>query len=183
MVSYDSRKQIIYYETFDTDIDRLLAEDLARQGIRVRFNARPHKLVWAGISYSRRFQSNDENKSDNFYIYATLSRIPSIGGRFNVSYNNNATNYLKSSIYSARYSREFFKNKLSTDFYYRMADYAYENENLDDLLMHYVGATLSYRIARTWQISVSGEYATNDVENTYRFNTRLTKRFSSKKKK
>ena len=181
MISYDSRKAIIYYETFQTDIERLLDDDLARQGLRLRFNVRPAKQLWMGISYSRRFQSDDENKSDNIYGYATLSKIPAIGGRFNVSYNMNSSNYLTSNIYSARYSRGFFENKFNTDIYFRRADYSYEN-NLSDLSINFFGTTLSYRISRTWMLSVSGEYAQSDPENSFRFYTRLTKRFNSKKK-
>lgn len=183
MVSYDSRKQIIYYETYDSMIDLLLDEDLARQGVRARLNVRPHKLLWVGASYSKRFQSNTDNKSDNIYAYASLSRIPTIGGRLSVAYNNNASNYLKSSIVSARYGREFFDNTLSSEFYYRRADYTYENDNIDPASINYFGTTLSYRISRTWQFSISGEMATSDLENNYRFYTRLSKRFSSKKKK
>ena len=183
MVSYDSRKQIIYYETYDSLIDQLLDEDLARQGLRARLNVRPYKLLWIGLSYSKRFQNNSDNKSDNIYAYASLTRIPTIGGRLSLTYNNNTSNYLKSSIIAARYGREFFNNKLSGDFYFRLADYTYENDNIDPLSINYYGATLSYRISRTWQFSVSGEMAQSDQENNYRFYTRLTKRFSSKKKK
>lgn len=183
MVSYDSRKQIIYYETYDSMVDLLLDEDLARQGIRARLNVRPHKLLWVGASYSKRFQNNTDNKSDNIYAYASLTRIPEIGGRLSLAYNNNTSNYLKSSIVSARYGREFFDNNLSGEFYYRRADYTYENDNIDPVNINYFGTTLSYRISRTWQFSISGEMATSDVENNYRFYTRLSKRFASKKKK
>lgn len=182
MVSYDSRKLIIYYETFQTDIERLLDEDLARQGLRFRLNVRPTKIIWMGISYSRRFQSDEQNKSDNFYGYVTLSNVPVIGGRFNVNYNRNSSNYLDSNIYSARYSRGFFESKLSTDVYFRRADYTYDNSNIEDLSLNYYGATLGYRLSRTWMLSVSGEFSQSDPENSFRFYTRLTKRFRSKKK-
>jgi len=42
-ISYDSRKRIIYYETFRTQIEDILADDLARQGLRFRINAKPFK--------------------------------------------------------------------------------------------------------------------------------------------
>ena len=43
-VSYDSRKQIIYYETLKTEIERILDNDEARQGIRYRLNLRPVEI-------------------------------------------------------------------------------------------------------------------------------------------
>lgn len=176
MVSYDSRKQIIYYETFQTEIERLLDEDLARQGLRFRLNVRPAKILWAGISYSMRSQSNNENKSDNINAYITLTKIPGIGGRFNVSYNRNASNYLTSNIVSGRYSREVVKNKVNADIYYRFAQYTYER-NYQDFDQHFYGASLFWRITRSWQFSISGELSQYEEESSYRFYTQLSKRF------
>ena len=182
MVSYDSRKQIIYYQSFQTEIERLLDDDLARQGVRLRLNVRPVKILWLGASYSSRFQSNEQNQSDNIYGYATLSRIPTLGGRLTVSYNSNTSRYLTSNIISSRYSREIVRSKLNADVYFRMADYTYENRD-QDFKQNYYGAGISYTIARTWQFSISGEFSTFEEENNYRFYTRITKRFYTKKKK
>lgn len=181
MLSYDSRKQIIYYETFQTDIERILDDDLARQGLRARLNFRIAKPVWAGLSYSSRFQSDQQNKSDNFYGYASVSKIPKLGGRFNVSYNRNTSNYLTSNIMAVRYSRELAKNKVNGDIYFRRAAYAYENRD-EEYDQNYYGLALTYRFDRTWMLSISGEMSQLDDENGYRFYTRLIKRFSSKKK-
>lgn len=174
-VSYDSRKRIIYYETYQTNIDQILDEDLARQGIRARLNVRPIKLLWAGLSYSSRFQSNSQNKSDNIYGYATLTKVPKIGGRLNVSYNINTSNYLTSNIISTRYSRALVK-KLSGDLYYRTANYSYEIRN-SDYRQNTIGLGLSYRLSRSWQFNISGESTQLNNENNYRFYTMLTKRF------
>lgn len=182
MVSYDSRKRIIYYEYLtQIEINQLLDDDLARQGLRARLNVRPIKTIWLGLSYSKRFQEDSANKSDNIYAYATLSRIPKIGGRLNVSYNMNTSNYLTSNIVSGRYSRELVKSKLNADFTYRMASYSYENRDID-YSQNFYGLGLSYRISRTWQFSFSGEMSQFEDENSYRFYTRLTKRFYSSKK-
>ena len=176
MVSYDSRKQIVYYETFQSNIDMILDDDLARQGIRARVNVRPAKILWAGISYSSRFRSDNQNKSDNVYGYATLTKIPGIGGRLNVSYNVNSSNYLTSNIVSVRHSRELFKNKLTGEIYFRSAAYDYKNQETK-YDQNYYGLVLGYRITRTWQLSFSGELSQLDDDNTLRFYTILTKRF------
>jgi hypothetical protein len=182
MVSYDSRKQIIYYETFQSEIERLLDEDLARQGIRLRLNIRPAKIVWLGASYSNRFQSNEQNASDNINGYITLTKIPKLGGRFNVTYNVNSSNYLKSNVLSVRHSRDIVNNKLYADFFFRMADYNFENQDTA-YQQNYYGLELNWRISDSWQFNVSGEYSTVNDENNMRFYTQLTKRFYSKKKK
>lgn len=180
MVSYDSRRRVIYYETFQNQLERLLDDDLARQGLRARVNVRPARLLWVGMSVGRRFQSDEQNKSNNLYGYATYTKLPKIGGRFNVSYNRNQTNYLTSNIGSFRYSRLFMNNQLQGEVYYRLADYTYENR-AQDFTQHYFGGSFSVQFARSWQFSLSGEYAKFDRENNVRLYTRLVKRFGNRK--
>jgi len=186
-LSYDSRKRIIYYETFQTDIERLLDDDIARQGVRMRINLRPSDYVNAGFSYSKRFQNNQDNKSDNIYVYLGLSKIPGIGGRASLNYNINTSNYLESNILSLRYSRPFFNDKLYADFYYRFVNYTYLSSNVGlsnpTLVQHYYGTNLSYHISRSLTLSVSGELSTTKLENNYRIYTKLAKRFNKKRKK
>lgn len=180
MVSYDSRKRIIYYESFRTEIEQILDEDLARQGIRARINVRPSKGIYLGASYSSRFQSDNQNKSDNIYGYITFSKIPKIGGRINGSYNMNTSNYLKSNIFSTRYSREIFNNIINADVYYRLAKYDYENQD-SNYSQSYYGLQINYRISRRWQFNISGEMSQFEDENGFRFYAQLTKRFMKKK--
>ena len=179
LVSFDSRKRIIYYETFQSQIDQILDDDLARQGIRVRLNVRPAKKLWLGGSYSKRFQSDQQNKSDNYYGYLTFTDLPWIGGRLNVSYNINQSNYLTSNILSVRYSRYLFKDVLFAEFYYRMADYDYENQETT-YAQNFYGTNLNFNFAKTWQFSLSGEFSQFEEENNIRIFAQLTKRFRSK---
>ena len=176
MVSYDSRKRILYYKTYQTEIERLLDNDIARQGIRARINVRPFKNILAGASYSKRFQNDTENKSDNIYGYFTLSKIPTVGGRFSLTFNMNSSNYLESKIASVRHSREFFDGRLNTDYYYRLVFYDYANV-ADSPTQHYFGTNLSYNINRKLLFSISGELATFNQENTVRIYARIAQRF------
>ena len=182
-LSYDSRKRILYYETFKSEIERLLDDDIARQGFRARLNVRPIKYLITGISYSKRFQSDDQNKSDNIYGYLSYSKIPGIGGGLSVNYNMNKSNYLESNILSVRYSRNLINNKLNADLYYRNADFNYTNSHIGNNKQNYYGANLSYNISRTLMLNVSGEYSNSDLENNYRIYTKLVKRFYNKKNK
>lgn len=184
-LSFDSRKRILYYETFQTEIERLLDDDIARQGARIRINGRPTGNVVSGVSYSKRFQSNDQNKSDNIFVYFGLSKIPGIGGRVSVNYNVNSSNYLETSAISLRHSRSLLKNKLNADFYYRFVNYTYLNSNTvnSTVKQNYYGANLSLYITRRLMLSVSGELSKSNEENSYRIYTKLIKRFKSKRKK
>ncbi len=181
-LSYDSRKRIIYYKTYETKIEELLDEDIARQGFRARINIKPFKNVFSGFSYSKRFQSDNQNKSNNIYGYISFSRLPAIEGRVSLTYNKNSSNYLDSNITSLRYSRAFMENRLNADFYYRFVDYKYKS-TVPDFNQNYFGVYLSYYIDRSLTISLSGEYSTYDLENNYRINTRIIKRFYRQRKK
>ena len=182
ILSYDTRKRILYYETFQTEIERMLDDDIARQGARARINIRPIKYVIIGFSYSKRFQSDNQNKSNNYYGYANYSRLPGIGGRLTISYNLNESNYLESRALSIRHSRSLIKNKLNADLYYRWVNYIYANST-SSFEQNYFGGNLSYNITRKVWLSISGEMSQLGEENNYRIYTKIVKRFYSKKNK
>ena len=175
-VSFDTRKRTLFYETFKTDIERLLNDDEARQGIRGRINVRPLKYVTLGASYSKRFQNNGQNKSDNINSYFSLSIIPGIGGRFSFNFNQNTSNYLQSRIYSFRHSRSLIKKKMNVDLYFRNVSYTYVNTETQSI-QNYYGAGLTYRFSRQWMFNALGEMAVKNTDTSYRFNTKLIWRF------
>lgn len=178
-VSFDSRKRILFYETLKTDIEQLLEDDLARQGLRFRVNVRPIKNLTVGASYSQRFQSDQQNRSENINGFATYSRIPKIGGRFTLNFNRNTSNYLESMIFSGRYSRALIDRKLNMDTYYRLVNYSYSDSRLKTS-SHYIGSGFTYHLNRELMFSILGEYNIKPTDNTYRINCRVIKRFSSK---
>ncbi len=180
-LSYDSRKRIIYYKTYETDLEELLDEDIARQGFRTRLNIKPFKNVFSGFSYSKRFQSDNQNKSDNMYGYISFSKLPTIEGRASLTFNMNSSNYLDSNIASLRYSRTFMDNRLNADFYYRFVNYKYKS-TVPNFSQNYIGTYLSYYLDRSLIISLSGEYSTYNQENNFRINTRIIKRFYRQRK-
>jgi hypothetical protein len=175
-VSYDSRKRILYYESLKTEIEHMLDDDVARQGIRVQVNVRPYKYVNVGLSYSKRFQYNDLNKSDNINGYFSLSKVPGVGGRLFINYNRNTSNYMQSNIFSFRHFRSLIKMKLDASVYFRMAAYTYLAQEITNDQTYY-GADLSYNITRKIVIGILGEFAKTSYENNYRVNGRIMKRF------
>lgn len=180
--SYDTRKQIVYYETYQDYIEELLENDESRQGLRFNVNVKPYKTISIGASYSRRFQKSGANKSDNINGYASVSKVPWIGGRFNVNYNWNRSNYLVSKALTFRYSRYLLKNKLSTDLYFRMVDYDYLNHEINERQLYY-GAGIYYYLNKKLSVNVMGEIATRSSEKNYRINAGIIMRFDKKAKK
>lgn len=175
-ISHDTRKRIIFYETFRSDVEELLADDIARQGLRIRVNISPLRNVFIGISYSKRFQSDQQNKSDNINGFVSLFGIPRLGGRLTVNFNLNHSNYLESQVLSFRYARTIINKRLEGSFYYRVVNYVYStNEN--KLKQYYFGANLAYRISKTWRLSVLCESSNRSEVKATRINTKIIKRF------
>jgi hypothetical protein len=178
-LSYDARKRIILYETFRTEIEQLLADDQARQGIRLRINFNPIKNVNGGITFSKRFQKDSDNKSNNINGYISHSNLPSLKGRININFNLNKSNYLESAIFSFRYSRSLIRNTIDGEFYYRYADYNYfTSEN--KLNQQFYGTGLSFRLSKQLILSILGEYSNREKQDNLRLNTRIIKRFYRK---
>lgn len=177
-LSYDARKRIIYYETLRTEVERLLADDQQRQGIRGRINFKPFKYINTSISYSKRFQSDNQNKSNNINATLSHSKLPIVAGRFSFSYNMNESNYLTSKIMSFRYSRSIIQRKLLGNFYYRIVKYNYGSSDFNSS-QNYYGANLSLRLTKTLRLSILGELSTRNSEERIRINTKLIKRFKS----
>ena len=175
-LSFDSRKRILYYETLRTEIERLLADDEARQGIRIRFNIRPLKNVYTGFSVSRRFQSDNQNRSDNANAFVSLSRVPGIKGRLNLNYNYNKSNYLESHIKAVRYSRMIVARKLDVDLYFRNVNYTYFNTE-SKFSQNYLGMGLSWHIVKNLSLNILVEQSGTSDNTKHRVNTKLIKRF------
>ncbi|MBX7052423.1 MAG: hypothetical protein K1X54_10340 [Flavobacteriales bacterium] len=185
-VSYDSRKQIMYYETFSSDIERLLDDDQSRQGVRARIGLRPFKHTSMGVSVGKRFQSSNQNQSDNINGYITYAQLPGIGSRLSLNYNLNWSSYLLSEVISLRLTQGFFDKKLNADFYVRKVNYTYYSQSdlpSENTGQYYYGINLMQRCSPTISFSILGEMSTYQDVTSYRVNLRLNKRFDSKKKR
>ncbi|NNF33766.1 MAG: hypothetical protein HKN68_06640 [Saprospiraceae bacterium] len=178
-ISYDSRRRIIYYETLRTDIENLLADDIARQGLRLRIAVSPLRYINGGISFASRFQNDNQNASTNINGFLSHSRLPGIGGRLSMNYNHNESNYLTSNIFSIRHSRSLIDRKLNGDFSYRRAQYSYFSSEVSNL-QQYFGTSLSLRINKSLRFSLLGEMSLREEERNIRINTKLIKRFNKR---
>ena len=178
-LSYDNRKRIIFYESFRTQVEDLLNDDIARQGLRLRVSLRPINGVFAGVSLAKRFQSDSENKSDNLNAFVTINRFVIKGGTLSFRFNRNLSNYLKSNIYSTTFSFYSFKNKLNTQLYYRNVQYDYFTSESKSK-QNYYGANFYFRITRSLRFGLLVEVSDRQDNRYYRMNTKLIKRFNKK---
>jgi len=120
--SYDARKNIMYYETYKTFMDRILENEM-RQGFRLQANYRFTRDLTFGLQTGYRFVKSDPHPSKNIYGYLTYSNVPGVNVAITVSGTYTESSYMNGKIYGANVSRDFFKNRLSTTFGYHYVDY------------------------------------------------------------
>ncbi len=76
-LSFDARKNVIYYETFKSFADSVFDNE-TRQGFRSRVTIKPVKNLYLGANYGYRFRKGDPKPSSNYGGYITYSMIPFI---------------------------------------------------------------------------------------------------------
>ena len=174
--SFDTRKNIIYYESYKGFIDKLI-ENETRQGVRFHVNYRPFKNVVWGVNTGWRFQKNDQNLSKNLNSYLTFSRIPKLKIKATLTANFLQTNYLDSKIFGVRISKEIVKGKLSGDLNFRMIEYQYHNYE-EATRQNIAGINLSMKIIKklTFYMYYEGTFDPQNTTNN-RFNTKIIQRF------
>ncbi len=175
--SYDNRKQIIFYETFQTNLERLIADDEARQGIRARVTLKPFKRVTIGAAYGKRYQNSMANASDNYNVFGSIRNMPIIGGIVSANLNVNQSNYLNSVSATFRHSRYYFRNKVSASTYLRSVAYSHNPERDVTILHQFAGSQFNYLFGNNFSLGGLVEFSLRKSEYKSRFNIQLTKRF------
>ena len=167
-LSYDARKNVIYYETFKNYVDQLI-ESALRQGFRFRVNLRPIKYVFASIYTGYRFRESDIKPTRNLGGSITHSRIPFLNLSANVSFINLRTNYLDGNIIGTRISKDLFDGLVYSTLGYRRVDYNFTTTEYN-LIQDIVQLDFSLRLSKTISFSLSfeGTYeATRSYTNIY----------------
>jgi len=126
--SYTNRQNIIYYETYKSMLDQLLAEQ-ATQGYQLQLTLRPVTKLSFGLNGGYRFQKKDPKPSKSLYAFTTYSGIPGLNASATASFNWLETNYLKGKIYGIGLSRDFLKGKLYCNIGYKYVDYVYNGSD------------------------------------------------------
>lgn len=151
-ISYSSRQNVIYYETYKDFVERLL-ENEALQGWRFRINARPARNLVLGVNAGYRYRKEDPRPSRNVYGYATYRHIPGINASLTLSATWLETSYLNGNIYSLGLSREILPGKLNGGLKYRYVDYLYHNSEAG-LAQNVFEANLYWQVYRKLSLSV-----------------------------
>jgi hypothetical protein len=173
--SYDSRKNVIYYETYKTFIDRILESEM-RQSLRLQADYRISNKITFGLQSGYRFLKSDPRPSKNLYGYLSYYQIPGLNITATLSGTYLESSYLNSKILGASFSRDFFKGKFYTEIGYRYVDYSY-TENIPKTLQNIGSLNISWQLAKKLSFSFYYEGTFEKQDMYHRFYLQLRKRF------
>jgi hypothetical protein len=171
-LSYDARKDVIYYETYKSLADSLIDHE-TRQGFRAGVNLHPLNNLFIGLSGGYRFQPGDPKPSRNINAIVSYGNIPVIDVTPSVSFTRLISSYIDGSIWGTSLSRSL------TDFASITMNYNHNQYKFlfGDLKQNILSVDLSSRIWNQLFMSFSYE-GTFVVHNTGgRFLLDLTARF------
>jgi len=174
-LSYSSRQNIIYYETYKNLLDQILDyESLQGYSFRIKYN--PIRFLSIGVNTGYRFKKSDPSPSKNLYGYVTYSRIPFVNISSTASVTLLETSYISGRIYSIGISRALLKGKLTAGLGYRYVDYSYSNTDYS-IPQNLAEVSLHWRIYKKLSLSANYE-GTFEKENHFnRLYINLTQRF------
>ncbi len=173
--SYDARKNVMYYETYKTYLDRIL-EDQMRQGYRAQATAHITRDLILGAQAGYRFLKSDPHPSKNVYGYLTYAQIPGIKMSGTISATWLESGYMTGNIYGASLSKDFFSGKIQTGIAYQYVDYNMP-ESLTKITQNIGELNFSWQIAKKMFFSLYYEGTFEKQDKYNRLYLQIRKRF------
>jgi hypothetical protein len=173
-LSYDARKNVIYYETFKTFADSIF-ENETRQGFRTRLTIKPFRNLFIGGNYGYRFRSGDIKPSNNYGGYLTYSNIPGIEASSTITVSQLQTSYVKGDIWGITFNKDIIDG-ISFSTGYRLTNYKFGN-GIENLKQHSVSANFYTALLQPVYLNLTYESIFEDVRTSGRLLMNLTFRF------
>jgi len=174
-LSYDARKNVVYYETYKNFIDSLF-ENETRQGLNLRTNFRLVNNFLLGLNGGYRFKNGDLKPTRNFGGYLSYSQVPVIESSIAVSYNKLFTNFVESSVGGIRLTKYLLNNNVDLSLGYRRSEYELTTSTFTSI-QNIISVDISTRFNRTLSLSVSCEGIYEKNRTSGRIFAGLTMRF------
>lgn len=111
-VSYDARRNVVYYETYKS-LSQTILENELRQGFRARASFRPITNLFFSLQYGYRYRKGDIKASTNYGANLGYSKVPIIESSANINFNRIQSSYVDGYIYSANLTKSIYA--LSSD--------------------------------------------------------------------
>ena len=175
--SWDSRQRIIFYETYDHELEQILADQRALQGLRIRVQYRKdeHWRFNMGGHLHSQLNSNTALLLQTGMDYRNL---PKIGGHLSLQGQFGTANAMNTTMLSLRYRRSAFNNRLQGSVYARGMMTQIPGVWKPSYLLGYYGIQLSSQLANGWGATIFAEYSQQGQVTVPRVNFKLSKRLS-----
>lgn len=173
-LSYDNRKNIIYYESFKNGLDSLIDRE-TRQGIRAGLDIRPHKQVYFTISGGYNFKKSDIKPSRNLLTGISFINITVVNINTNLHYSVYENNYINGNIYGINLSKELFNGFIYPSIGYRRSEYKMNFSNKS--FQNFFSCDLSIRLINKLFLSLNYELEYQEKTSYNRLLIDLSSRF------
>ena len=173
--SYDARKNVMYYETYKSYIDRLLENEL-RQGFRLTGNWRFADYMIIGLQSGYRFLKSDPHPSKNVYGYFTYTRVPGLNLSATISGSYLESAFVNSKIAGLTLLKDFPGGKIQTGMGYHFVDNTLPESNAD-VIQHIGEINLSLQFLKKMSLSVNYEGTFEPEKSFNRIYLQLRSRF------
>ena len=173
--SYDARKNVIYYETYKSFIDRILENEI-RKGYSLQTNFRINRNLNFGLQTSYRFLKSDLNHSKNIHSYITLSQIPFLNMSITLTGTYLNSSYINGKIIGVTASQNFFQGKLQSSLGYNHINNELP-ESMGIINQNIVSANLSMQVLKKIYFSVFYEGTFEKSNQNNRIFLQVRKRF------
>lgn len=179
-ISYDNRRNVIYYESYRNTIDQLLAQE-TRQGFRLMYSYNPLRLLSLSWSSFLRFQGNGNRPTINHSASLYCNRIPLLKTTLSLQFNTFETDYIQSYIYSIRLNRDFFNSRMNAELSGRINEYHYTGSE-QSFKQQIVGAGVSILLTKFTSAILNYEASFGKNLGYHRYFITMQHRIRSKKK-
>ncbi len=173
--TYDSRKNVIYYETYKNYLNTLLASE-TRLGYSVQLNYNIVKNLSAGVKIGYRYRKGDRIPSKNIYAFISYNSLLGENSSTTFSYTKLETTYLNGSIYNIRLSKGSKSGKINYGCSYSYNNYKVFNAE-KPLLQHIANINFSSDIIKKLTFSINFETDFEKPNRFYRLYMQVRKRF------
>jgi len=174
-LSYDARKNVVYYETYKTLLEYLIDNEM-RQGYSASLSIKPVSQLYISLNAGYRFQKRDAKPSRNFGSTISYYQIPYAKIDGSISLLKLISSYSEGNQIGIRATKSLWNDDLSLTGEVRDIKYRFIN---NPVAMHQLiaGLEMSVRIPFNMYASLSYEGIFEKKNTQGRFFLDLTKRF------
>ncbi len=174
-LSFDARRNTIYYETYKNYLESLLSNEL-RKGYRATLFLRPVNNIFISVNGCYSFQPGDPKPSNNYGANFYYSQIPILEVSTSISYSKLSSSYTNGTISGIRLDKYLNSLDLNLSINYQRIKYDFESD-IDPIVQDIASGEISIKLPFDLYFGLNYEGVFEKVNTYSRFYIDLTKRF------